>query len=372
MRKIIRVILISLGAVAAIAGFASLSFGVTSIFSKWMDAKTTEYSEPASDSKTKGSSSDSGGASSSSENPISSSSSDSGSSSSESPSSSSSEPSEPEEVALNLSKDKIYLSNEDHEGAAEDTITATVTGCDSTVSWLVTSSNNIAVSESTTGSGEANTVSCSAIFDAVQNIRVSLTDDPDVYKDVKVYYLNEPDQLALLTAGIYLGNGNYDRSILTRYNNPHTYNQDGVYFDCNTYMSSNRDGIFFDTVQESMEANKSLNVTYSPGATAAFEFKIRPYHKAFNVQWPSPYEDFEFTDYWNWYDEENSTLGYEEIACEAPQYITLYWVYRFNITLPDDFANKTGDVILNFGGKYFNIHFNAFIPGVTGVESEGN
>ena len=132
MKKVLRIILISLGAVAAIAGFASLSFGMTSLFSRYRDAKTQEVSEPEQSSKTSssensGSSSSSGGASSSSEAPISSSDPE---SSSSDPGSSSSQ--EPEEVGLVLSKSKIFLDDEE-QGAASDTITATVTGCDSTV-----------------------------------------------------------------------------------------------------------------------------------------------------------------------------------------------------------------------------------------------
>ena len=376
MKKLFKIILVSLGAVAAIAGFASLSFGMTTMFSRYRDAKTQEVSDSEQGSKTssskddsQGSSSSFGGASSSSESPISSS--DPGSSSSDPGSSSSEEPQEPQEVGLVLSKSKIFLDNsEDHEGEASDTITANVTGCDSTVTWLVTSSNYIAVSEDTTNSGEANTVSCDAIFDEVQNIRVSLTDDPTIYEDVKVYYLNEPDQLSILTIGIGLGNSNYDRATVTRYNNPHTYNQNDLYFDCNTYVENNRDCNFLDTTQEAMTAGKCLNATYSPGATVAIEVKVRPNHRAYDVQWPSPYEDFEFFDYWNWYDEELSTIDYEEITCAGRQNISLYWVYRIDITLADDFSSKTGDIVMNFGGKYFCVHLNAYLPGVTGVSGE--
>ena len=378
MRKLFRTILVVLGAVAAVGVFAGLSFGASSIFHKYIDAKTpgvTEIDDSSnpSDSKDSSRSSSSGGASSSSEAPISSSdpgssSSDPGSSSSEPPSSSE-EPQEPEEVGLVLSKSKIFLDSEDHESAASDTITATVTGCNSTVTWLVTSSNYVAVSEATTNSGEANTVSCEAIFENVENIRVSLTDDPTIYEDVKVYYLNEPDQLSILTIGLGLGNSNYDRATVTRYNNPHTYNQNDLYFDCNTYVENNRDCNFLDTAQEAMTAGKCLNATYSPGATVAIEVKVRPNHRSYDVQWPAPYEDFEFFDYWNWYDEELSTIDYQEITCAGRQNISLYWVYRIDITLADDFSSKTGDIVMNFGGKFFCVHLNAYLPGVTGVSS---
>ena len=357
MKKILRIILISLGAVAAIAGFASLSFGMTSLFSKYRDAKTQEVSEPEQSSKTSssknsGSSSSSGGASSSSEAPISSS--DPGSSSSD-PGSSSSQ--EPEEVGLVLSKSKIFLDDEE-QGAASDTITATVTGCDSTVTWLVTSSNYVAVSSATTNSGEANTVSCDAIFENVENIRVSLTDDPTIYEDVKVYYLNIPSSLGLNTIGVEGGS----ESISTGYNNPVTYDQDGIYFESNSYMTNNRYGEFFDTPQEAMSAGKCLLVTASQGCTINVQFKLRPEYKQYMVQWPAPYEDFEFTDYWNWFDEDDSTMLYETISCFAPSYNSLYWTYKISIELPSDFNGKTGDFVINFGGKYFDIHFNAYIP----------
>ena len=361
MKKILRIILISLGAVAAIAGFASLSFGMTSLFSKYRDAKTQEVSEPEQSSKTSssensGSSSSSGGASSSSEAPISSS--DPGSSSSD-PGSSSSQ--EPEEVGLVLSKSKIFLDDEE-QGAASDTITATVTGCDSTVTWLVTSSNYVAVSSATTNSGEANTVSCDAIFENVENIRVSLTDDPTIYEDVKVYYLNIPNSLGLNTIGVEGGS----ESISTGYNNPVTYDQDGIYFESNSYMSNNRYGEFFDTPQEAMSAGKCLLVTASQGCTINVQFKLRPEYKQYMVQWPAPYEDFEFTDYWNWFDEDDSTMLYETLSCFAPSYNSLYWTYKISIELPSDFNGKTGDFVINFGGKYFDIHFNAYIPSTPG------
>ena len=360
MKKILRIILISLGAVAAIAGFASLSFGMTSLFSKYRDAKTTEVSEPEQSSKTSsskdsssGSSSSSGGASSSSEAPI---------SSSEPPSSSSEEPPQPEEVGLFLSKDKIFLDDEE-QGAAQDTITATVTGCDSTVSWLVTSSNYITVAESTTNSGEANTVATTGIFENVENIRVSLTDDPIIYKDISVYYLNIPASLNLNTIGVNDSNGNtVSESVNSGYTSPVTYDQDGIYFESNSYMTNNRYGEFFDTVEEAKSAGKSLLVTASQGSTVKVQFKLKPKYKQYLVQWPSPYEDFEFTDYWNWFDEDNSTMEYEELGCYAPSYNSLYWTYRITIKLTDDFNGKTGDFVVNFGGKYFNIHFNAYIP----------
>ena len=361
MKKVLRIILISLGAVAAIAGFASLSFGMTSLFSRYRDAKTQEVSEPEQSSKTSssessGSSSSSGGASSSSEAPISSS--DPGSSSSD-PGSSSSQ--EPEEVGLVLSKSKIFLDDED-QGAASDTITATVTGCDSTVTWLVTSSNYVAVSSATTNSGEANTVSCDAIFENVENIRVSLTDDPTIYEDVKVYYLNIPNSLGLNTIGVEGGS----ESISTGYNNPVTYDQDGIYFESNSYMTNNRYGEFFDTPQEAMSAGKCLLVTASQGCTINVQFKLRPEYKQYMVQWPAPYEDFEFTDYWNWFDEDDSTMLYETLSCFAPSYNSLYWTYKISIELPSDFNGKTGDFVINFGGKYFDIHFNAYIPSTPG------
>ena len=368
MRKIIRIILISLGAVAAVAGFASLSFGATSLFSNWMHAKTNDYSEPASDSKSTRSSSESGGASSTSENPISSSSSEPSSSSSEPSSSSSEEPSdppEPEEVGLVLSKSKIFLDDEE-QGAASDTITATVTGCDSTVTWLVTSSNYVAVSNATTNSGEANTVSCDAIFENVENIRVSLTDDPTIYEDVKVYYLNIPNSLGLNTIGVEGGS----ESISTGYNNPVTYDQDGIYFESNSYMTNNRYGEFFDTPQEAMSAGKCLLVTASQGCTINVQFKLRPQYKQYMVQWPAPYEDFEFTDYWNWFDEDDSTMLYETLSCFAPSYNSLYWTYKISIELPSDFNGKTGDFVINFGGKYFDIHFNAYIPSAPAEQEE--
>ena len=357
MKKVLRIILISLGAVAAIAGFASLSFEMTSLFSRYRDAKTQEVSEPEQSSKTSssensGSSSSSGGASSSGEAPISSS--DPGSSSSD-PGSSSSQ--EPEEVGLVLSKSKIFLDDEE-QGAASDTITATVTGCDSTVTWLVTSSNYVAVSSATTNSGEANTVSCDAIFENVENIRVSLTDDPSIYEDVKVYYLNIPNSLGLNTIGVEGGS----ESISTGYNNPVTYDQDGIYFESNSYMSNNRYGEFFDTPQEAMSAGKCLLVTASQGCTINVQFKLRPEYKQYMVQWPAPYEDFEFTDYWNWFDEDDSTMLYETLSCFAPSYNSLYWTYKISIELPSDFNGKTGDFVINFGGKYFDIHFNAYIP----------
>ena len=373
MKKVLRIILISLGSIALIASIASASYGISSFFKNWFETKQRTSEEPSSSkdsskSSQKEDSSSSGGASSS-DNPISSS--DPGSSSSESPSSSEepSNPPEPEEVGLVLSKSKIFLDSEDHESAASDTITATVTGCDSTVTWLVTSSNYVAVSEATTNSGEVNTVSCESIFENVENIRVSLTDDPTIYEDVKVYYLNEPDQLSILTIGIGLGNSNYDRATVTRYNNPHTYNQNDLYFDCNTYVENNRDCNFLDTAQEAMTAGKCLNATYSPGATVAIEVKVRPNHRSYDVQWPAPYEDFEFFDYWNWYDEELSTIDYQEISCAGRQNISLYWVYRIDITLADDFSSKTGDIVMNFGGKFFCVHLNAYLPGVTGVSN---
>ena len=273
MKKILRIILISLGAVAAIAGFASLSFGMTSLFSKYRDAKTAEVSEPEQSSKSSsskdsstGSSSSSGGASSSSEAPI---------SSSEPPSSSSEEPPQPEEVGLFLSKDKIFLDDEE-QGAAQDTITATVTGCDSTVSWLVTSSNYITVAESTTNSGEANTVATTGIFENVENIRVSLTDDPTIYKDISVYYLNIPASLNLNTIGVNDSNGNtVSESVNSGYTSPVTYDQDGIYFESNSYMTNNRYGEFFDTVEEAKSAGKSLLVTASQGSTVKVQFKLK-------------------------------------------------------------------------------------------------
>ena len=372
MKKVLRIILISLGSIALIASIASASYGISSFFKNWFETKQRTSEEPSSSkdsskSSQKEDSSSSGGASSS-DNPISSS--DPGSSSSESPSSSEepSDPPEPEEVGLVLSKSKIFLDDEE-QGAASDTITATVTGCNSTVTWLVTSSNYVAVSEATTNSGEVNTVSCESIFENVENIRVSLTDDPTIYEDVKVYYLNEPDQLSILTIGIGLGNSNYDRATVTRYNNPHTYNQNDLYFDCNTYVENNRDCNFLDTAQEAMTAGKCLNATYSPGATVAIEVKVRPNHRSYDVQWPAPYEDFEFFDYWNWYDEELSTIDYQEISCAGRQNISLYWVYRIDITLADDFSSKTGDIVMNFGGKFFCVHLNAYLPGVTGVSN---
>ncbi len=364
MKKLFKIILISLGAVAAVAGFASLSYGTSSFFQKYLDEKNNDISEPVYDSKSSSSkdssksSSSSGGASSSSESPISSSS-DPGSSSSQTPV-------EPEEIALILSKDKIFLDDEE-QGAAEDTITATVTGCDSTVSWLVTSSNYIAVSESTTNSGEENTVSTNAIFDNVENIRVSLTDDPTIYKDIKVYYLNEPDFCCFNSIGVWTGSYD-DTATNTKYNNPHTYNENGVYFDTNTYIQNNRDGNFLDTPEEAMEAGKSLNVTYSPGARCTIEIKLRPHYRSYQVQWPAPYEDFDFFDYWNWWDEDYSTMEYDTITCDSPQNISLYWVYKIKIDIPDDFVSKTGDLVINFGGKYFCVHFNAYLPGVTGVQ----
>lgn len=355
MKKLFKIILISLGAVAAVAGFASLSYGTSSFFQKYLDEKNNDISEPVDDSESSSSkdssksSSSSGGASSSSESPISSSS-DPGSSSSQTPV-------EPEEIALILSKNKIFLDDEE-QGAASDTITATVTGCDSTVTWLVTSSNYVAVSEATTNSGEANTVSCDAIFENVENIRVSLTDDPSIYEDVKVYYLNIPSSLGLNTIGVEGGS----ESINSGYNNPVTYDQDGIYFASNSYMTNNRYGEFFDTPQEAMSAGKCLLVTASQGCTINVQFKLKPKYKQYMVQWPAPYEDFEFTDYWNWLDEDDSTMLYETVSCFAPSYNSLYWTYKISIELPSDFNGKTGDFVINFGGKYFDIHFNAYIP----------
>ena len=367
MKKIFKIILLTIGSLGLITFIASASYGASSFFKNWFDTKQQTSEEPngssSSEDKTSkpGSSSSSGGASSSSN------------SSSSEPSSSSSEessiPDEPVDPDIILSKEKVFLDDEE-QGAAEDTITATVVGCDSTVSWLVTSSNYITIAESITNSGEANTVSCSGIFENVENIRVSLTEDPTVYKDIKVYYLNEPDQLSVLTIGLGLGDSNYDRATVTRYNNPHTYNQNDLYFDCNTYVENNRGCDFLDTAEEAMTAGKCLNATYSPGATVAIEVKVRPVYRSYDVQWPSPYEDFEFFDFWNWYDEDLSTIDYEEIACAGRQNISLYWVYRIDIKLADDFVSKTGDIVMNFGGKYFCIHLNAYLPGVTGVSGD--
>lgn len=358
MKKVFKIILLTIGSLGLITFIASASYGASSFFKNWFDTKQQTSEDPidssSSEDKTSkpGSSSSSGGASSSS-NP---------SSSEPSSSSSSEQPSEPEEVGLILSKNKIFL-DEAEQGAASDTITATVTGCDSTVSWLVTSSNYIAVSEATTNSGEANTVSTTGIFENVENIRVSLTDDPTIYEDVKVYYLNIPASLNLNTIGVKDINGNTGtESISTGYNNPVTYDQDGIYFESNSYVSNNRYGEFFDTVEEAKSAGKSLLVTASQGSTVIAQFKLKPKYKQYLVQWPAPYEDFEFTDYWNWLDEEDTTMEYDEIGCFAPSYNSLYWTYKITITLPDDFNGKTGNFVINFGGKYFNIHFNAYIP----------
>ena len=361
MKKVLRIILISLGSIALIASIASASYGISSVFKNWFETKQRTSEEPSSSkdsskSSQKEDSSSSGGASSS-DNPISSS--DPGSSSYEPPSSSEepSDPPEPEEVGLVLSKLKIFLDDEE-QGAASDTITAAVTGCDSTITWLVTSSNYVAVAEATTNSGEANTVSCDAIFENVENIRVSLTDDPSIYEDVKVYYLNTPASLGLNTIGVEGGS----EAVNSGYNSPITYDQDGIYFESNSYMTNNRYGEFFDTPQEAMSAGKCLLVTASQGCTINVQFKLRPKYKQYMVQWPAPYEDFEFTDYWNWLDEEDSTMLYETITCHAPSYNSLYWTYKIQIELPDDFNGKTGDFVINFGGKYFDIHFNAYIP----------
>lgn len=367
MKKIFKIILLTIGSLGLITFIASASYGASSFFKNWFDTKQQTSEDPidssSSEDKTSkpGSSSSSGGASSSS-NP----------SSSEPSSSSSEEPSipdEPEEIGLLLSKDKIFLDAEE-QGAAEENITATVTGCDSTVTWLVTSSNYVSIAESTTESGEENTVSCTGIFENVENIRVSLTDDPTIYQDVKVYYLNEPDQLSVLTIGIGLGNSNYDRATVTRYNNPHTYNQNDLYFDCNTYVENNRSCEFIDSLEDAMKAGYCLNATYSPGACIALEIKVRPVYRSYDVQWPSPNEDFDFFNYWEWYDEDLSTIDYEEIVCAGRQNISLYWVYRIDIKLADDFVSKTGDIVMTFGGKYFCVHLNAYLPGVTGVEGD--
>ena len=360
MKKIFKIILLTIGSLGLITFIASASYGASSFFKNWFDTKQQTSEEPngssSSDDKTSkpGSSSSSGGASSSSN------------SSSSEPSSSSSEepfiPDEPVDPGIILSKEKVFLDDEE-QGAAEDTITATVVGCDSTVSWLVTSSNYITIAESTTNSGEANTVATTGIFENVENIRVSLTDDPTIYKDISVYYLNIPASLNLNTIGVNDSNGNtVSESVNSGYTSPVTYDQDGIYFESNSYMTNNRYGEFFDTVEEAKSAGKSLLVTASQGSTVKVQFKLKPKYKQYLVQWPSPYEDFEFTDYWNWFDEDNSTMEYEELGCYAPSYNSLYWTYRITIKLTDDFNGKTGDFVVNFGGKYFNIHFNAYIP----------
>lgn len=340
MRKLLKIGLVALGSLAVIAASTSLSMGATSLFYKWMDAKNNQVLPPKDSSSSRGSSISGGASSSSSVIPEG-------------------------EPGINLSKDKIFLSNADHQGAASERITATVVGCSSTLTWRVISSNHITLEESVTNSGEENTVSTTDIFPDVERFMVSLTDDDSIYEIIPVYYLNEPDSLVLDTVGIRLPGGGTNSVGLTGYNNPHTYNENGLYFDCNPYMSDNRSGHFYDTYEEANEVGKGLNVTYSPGAKAYFVFRLRPYYKAYDVQWNEPYQDFEFTNDWEWFDEELSTLEYESISVRAPVYTTLFWNYEFDIELRDDFVNKIGDVVLNFGGKYFVIHFNGFIPGVT-------
>ena len=47
-----------------------------------------------------------------------------------------------------------------------------------------------------------------------------------------------------------------------------------------------------------------------------------------------------------------------------------YYIFIDKVQLADDFVSKTGDIVMNFGGKYFCIHLNAYLPGVTGVSGD--
>ena len=386
MKKVVKVLLISLGAIALVAGISGAVYGSSSSLRNWIDKHTTTPSvtETSQTSSTSDSSEDSSShGSSSSENG---SSSENNGSSSESPGSSetpgssenpgsSDTPSDfdDENCSISLSTDHIYLRNNNLTLTESDEFSATIEGnpSDNRLVWYPINGNILSVSKTITESEESLTLSAS-YFNTTQYVRVAMVANPSVYEDLSVTYVNNVKNAEIISVGIFNKSGTSVQSSCTVSSYEPSArdctwtDHDGTYFHSDKiYRSNDR---WYSNPALAMEQGCMVEVTASPGAYIDFKGRIETYKRA-DTPIFSPEYQFDGSDYSTFTVSEYTDIDFASTYVYYQSYSDL-WDIHYRLQLPLDFEGQTGTVVLKLQDWYYAIHFNAYhgVTGMNGVE----
>lgn len=380
MKKVVKVLLISLGAIALVAGVSGAVYGSSSSLRNWIEKHTTtptvtdssqtsSTSGPSEDSSQPGSSSSEHG--SSSEN---------NGSSSENPGSntdpgSSQTPGEydDENCSISLSTNHIYLRNNSLTETESDEFSASIEGnpSDDRLVWYPINGNILSVSKTVTESEETLTLSAS-YFNTTQYVRVAMVANPAIYEDLPVTYVNNIKSSEFISVGIYNKAGtsvqascnctSYEPSAKTTTWTDH----DGTYFFSEKiYRPNDR---WYGNPALAMEQGCMLEVTASPGAYIDFKGRVETYKKA-DIPIFAPEYQFTGADYTTFTVSEYTDINFASSYVYYQSYADL-WDIHYRLQLPLDFEGQTGTVVLKLQDWYYAIHFNAYhgVTSLNGVE----
>lgn len=394
MKKPLKILLISIAALAIVGGVAGAVFGTNNSIKSWFDEKVngndsgisypsyddSDFNNPSSGGN---SSSDSGNNSSGgncSENQGGNSQSNPGDDSGGSGSGSGSGQQDPnppvdpgnhddENCEIVLSKSRIFLQKNDLTSVTSEPFSASIEGnpSDDRLLWWPLSNAHLSISKTVTEPDEELTVS-SAYFNETQYIRVCMLANTNIYKDLPVIYANEFTKMDFEGIGIFssptsgsskaiCSYSSYEPSASAKTWTDHA----GTYFHCDSLYRSQRG--WYSTPEVALEAGHICEVTASPGAAIYIKsqthtrsqdnFYVMNEEHEFNSHDQSTFTVDEFTDI----EFESTGLFYDDYASD--------WYVFFMLQIPNDFEGQTGTVVLEIMDQwYYAIHFNAY-HGVT-------
>ncbi len=401
MKKPLKILLISIAALAIVGGVAGVVFGTNNTIRTWFDEKVNgnnsgisypsydedDFNNSSSGGNTSSDSGNTSGGNTSSDNTPGGNNSgnqggnsqsnpgdDSGGSGSGSGGESQNPPLDPgdyddENCEIILSKSKIYLEKSDLTSDTSTPFSATIDGnpSDDRLLWWPLSNAHLSISKTVTESGEELTVT-SAFFNETQYIRVCMLANTNIYKDLPVVYVNDFTKMEMVGMGIFSSptSGSskamcsattYQPSASEKTWTDHA----GTYFHCDPLYRSQSG--WYSTPEVALEEGHMIEVTASPGAAVYIkslththskdDFYVMREDHEFNPREQETFTVAEFTDI----EFDSTALFYEDYGSD--------WQIYFMLEVPSDFEGQTGTVVLTLMNQwYYAIHFNAY-HGVT-------
>ena len=383
MKKVFKLLLLSLGSLVLIGGIAGAVYGSSKTVRNWVDEKIRgdeeksslpTYSEKDFDNKQdteKEKEDDSSSSSSttpsdenhgSSENPGN----NENPEQSEQPNNNQETEYDDENCEITLSKSLIYLSDPNNGLAESEEISASITGNPSSrkLVWYPKNNTDLFASKVIANDNEAITIT-SNFFTGSRYMEVCLVSNEDIKATVEVRYVN--DVKSRLRIGPF-GVLNSDQDTFLAQCSANSIggaqscdylDHNGLYFHCDRISRSNL--YLCDSAQDAMTSSYCIEACASQGASLGIRFKTDVVTK--NAK---PVFDPQYAIAETW--EDAIVPEYTTINCDPSTFVTRYiydnvnshWLVSYTFKLPSNFDGNTGYICFKYRDKYYAVHLNAY------------
>lgn len=361
MKKGLKIFLLSLGSIALIGGVAGTIYGTSDSVRNWIQDKINNPGEEKPDDSNSSNNNQSSDNNNTSQDEGNNNSNPSTGGDSTNNNTDSNQYDD-ENCQISLSKDYIYLYDYDVKQATSEEFAATIIGhpSDNRLFWHPLSNEYITMENTVTKSGEMQKVT-SKFFQNTQTVRVTMVSNPNIYKDLTVYFENPVStysfdyMYACKPSGS--NGGSYQiSSTSSSAAKGFTYTDNaGTYVHCDNYQRPNS---WYPSPAVSLEDGKILEVCASPNSIIKFKVTMNT-KKTYNL--PRFAETYDI-------DRDESLIIDNTYTTVRPEITHTYddfgsgWICYISVKTPTEYVNNDGLLTLClFGQKYLSLHYNPYV-----------